>query len=317
MSFLHHFLTLQDLALILNSLKTWVGSGRGPGQCLSFFRGQPPLCHGEDSIYLPLSAAAECLFLLDTSVRAWPHRRDCIFWGQAHGQRQPPSLSDITPQLINEALYFPCLHGFPILKGHLLYPSLPFIDQASNQTSYNKWAIISSFKACKLLNLWPRLKWKELNNLWGFRWKKMERGASKAAMMTEHLSGRLTTWASLMFSLSSGAFLFGHAAVGSDGLHVLDLNDQSNLSLEEQVTNVCTKKRGVVTEWSPPKHRHLGVDIYCAWKPCSGGPQETLKNLGFCYYIKFSLLKAFCGFTFQEKNEIDSLQLKACGVVSS
>lgn len=67
-----------------------------------------------------------------------------------------------------------------------------------------------------------------------------------------------------MFSLSSGAFLFGHAAVGSDGLHVLDLNDQSNLSLEEQVTNVCTKKRGVVTEWSPHKHRHLGVDIYCA-----------------------------------------------------
>ena len=81
-----------------------------------------------------------------------------------------------------------------------------------------------------------------------------------------------------MFSLSSGAFLFGHAAVGSDELHVLDLNDQSNLPLEEQVTNVCTKKRGVVTERPPPKHRHLGVDIYCASKPCSGGPQETEKS---------------------------------------
>lgn len=240
--------------------------------------------------------AAECLFLLDTSVRAWPHRRDCNFWGQARGQWQPPSLSDLTPQLISEALYFPFLHGLPILKGHLPLPSLPFIDLANNQTSYNMWAIISSFKACKLLNLWPRLKWKELNNPWGFRWKKMERGASKAAMMTEHLSGRLTTWASLRLSLFSGAFLFGHAAVGSDGLHVLGLNDQSNLPLEEQVTNVCTKKRGVVIEQASSKHRYLGVDICCACKPCSGGPQQTLKNLGFCYYIKFLLLKAFCGF---------------------
>lgn len=287
-SFLHHFLTLQDLALILNSLKTWVSSGRGPSQCLSSIRGQPPpLCHGEDSIHLPLPVAAECLFLLDTSVRAWPHRKDCIFWGQAHGQWQSPSLSDVTPQLISEALYFPCLHRFPILKEHLLYPSLPFIDLPNNQTSYNMWAIISSFKTRKLLKLWPRLIWKELNNLWGFRWKKMERGASKAAVMTEHLSGRLTAWASLMFSLSAGAFLFGHAAVGSDDLHVLDLNDQSNLPLEEQVTNICTKKRGVVTERSPPKPRHLGVAISCACKPCSGEPQETLKNLGFCYSLSF------------------------------
>lgn len=272
-SFLHDFLTLQDLALILNSLKTWVSSGRGPSQCLSSIRGQPPpLCHGEDSIHLPLPVAAECLFLLDTSVRAWPHRRDCIFWGQAHGQWQPPSLSDVTPQLISEALYFPCLHRFPILKGHLLYPSFPFIDLPNNQTNYNMWAILSSFKACKLLKLW---------------WKNMERGASKAAVMTEHLSGRLTTWASLMFSLSSGAFLFGHAALGSNELHVLDLNDQSDLPLEEQVTNVCTKKRGVVTERSPPKPRHLGVAISCACKPCSGEPQETLKNLGFCYSLSF------------------------------
>ena len=56
-------------------------------------------------------------------------------------------------------------------------------------------------------------------------------------------------------------FLFGHAALGSNELHVLDLNDQSDLPLEEQVTNVCTKKRGVVTERSPPKPRHLGVAI--------------------------------------------------------
>ena len=40
--------------------------------------------------------------------------------------------------------------------------------------------------------------------------------ANMAAMVTENLTRRLTTWAEPMVSLCSGAFLFGHMAVGSD-----------------------------------------------------------------------------------------------------
>lgn len=42
-------------------------------------------------------------------------------------------------------------------------------------------------------------------------------GANMAAMVTENLARRLTTWVGPMVSLCSGAFLFGHMAVGSDG----------------------------------------------------------------------------------------------------